>query len=81
MVPGASASGIAGWLGDSLKVRVSAPPEKGLANKAVEALLCELLEIPSATIRIVSGRSSAHKLVQIDSLSAAELRSRLSRYS
>ena len=31
----------AGWLGDSLKVKVKAPPEKGRANEAVIALLAE----------------------------------------
>ncbi len=39
VVPGASRTQLSGWLGDMLKVRVSAPPEKGKANAAVEALL------------------------------------------
>ena len=39
VVPGASRAGIAGVLGDRLKVRVSAPAEGGRANKAVCAVI------------------------------------------
>lgn len=39
VVPGASRSGLAGVLGDRLKVRVAAPPEGGKANRAVEELI------------------------------------------
>ena len=38
VVPGASSSAIAGWLGDSLRMRLSAAPERGKANAAVEKL-------------------------------------------
>jgi nitroreductase len=44
-----------GWLGDSLKVRVKAPPEKGRANEAVVALLAERLRIDASSIVVVSG--------------------------
>jgi uncharacterized protein len=53
VVPGASRTDIAGWLGDSLKVRVSEPPEKGRANAAVEALLCKAMNLPSGSVRVV----------------------------
>lgn len=33
LVPGSSRDEVVGWLGDSLKVKVKAPPEKGRANK------------------------------------------------
>lgn len=42
VVPGASRSALGGELGDRIKVRVSAPPEGGKANRAVEELLAEL---------------------------------------
>jgi len=42
-VPGASRSGIAGVLGDRLKVRISAPPEAGKANDAICELIAQAL--------------------------------------
>jgi uncharacterized protein len=78
VVPGSSRSGIAGWLGNTLRVRVTAPPERGKANAAVEALLSEVLGLSSGSARIVSGGSSRRKVVEIVGLSESEARRRLS---
>ena len=77
VVPGASKSEIVGWLGDALKVRVAAPPEKGKANAAVAKLLCRKLSLPPGSARIVAGTSSPQKVVELDGLTEAELRDRL----
>src|ERR1051325_9653356 len=55
VVPGSSKNAIAGWLGDTLKVRVSAAPERGKANDAVEALIADALRLPADRVRIVAG--------------------------
>ncbi len=78
VVPGSSRSGIAGWLGDTLRVRVTAPAERGKANAAVETLLREVLGLPKGSARIVSGSSSPRKTVEILGLSESEARRRLS---
>ena len=78
VVPGSSRSVIAGWLGDTLRVRVTAPPERGKANAAVESLLAEVLGLSSGGARVVSGGSSPRKIVEIVGLSEAEARRRLS---
>lgn len=77
VVPGASRSEIAGWIGGSLKVRVAAPPEKGKANRAVAELLAQVLALPVRQIRLVSGGVSAHKRFAISGLNAEELQARL----
>ncbi len=77
VVPGASRSDIAGWLGEALRVRVAAPPERGKANAAVEALLCDRLGLAGGQVKIVAGGASPRKTVQITGLSEAEVRRRL----
>jgi hypothetical protein len=79
VVPGASRSEISGWLGDTLKLRVAAPPEKGKANKAVEALLCEALGHSAGAVRIVSGHGSPRKTAEIEGLSTEDVRRCLDR--
>lgn len=77
VVAGSSRSCIAGWLGDTLRIRVSAPPERGKANAAVEALLSETLGLSVSEVKIVSGTSSPRKVVRILGLSEAEIRRKL----
>lgn len=77
VVPGASSDSIVGWLGDDLKVRVSAPPEKGKANAAVGKLLATTLRLAKDQVRIVSGQSSPRKVFEVVGLSEEELREKL----
>ncbi len=79
VVPGASRSGIAGWLGDTVKIRVSAPPERGRANAAVEELLAKTLGLPAGSARVIKGQTSARKVVEIVGLCESEVRERLSK--
>ncbi len=79
MVPGSSRDCIAEWLGETLKVRVRAPAERGKANSAVETLLTEALGVPKGCARIVAGHTSARKTVEISGLSESEVRDRLSK--
>jgi uncharacterized protein YggU (UPF0235/DUF167 family) len=80
-VPGSSRSGIAGWLGDALKVRVTAPPERGKANAAVEAAIARALDVAPECVRIVAGQTSARKVVEISGLVESEVHRRLSKGS
>ncbi len=65
VVPGSSRDQIVGWLGDALKIRVMAPPEKGKANEAVVELLSMKLGISTDDIEVESGRSSPSKVIAV----------------
>jgi uncharacterized protein (TIGR00251 family) len=77
VVPGASHSEIAGWLGDDLKVRVAVQPEKGKANNAVIKLLAKALAITPDSVSIVNGETSAHKIVAISGMTLAQVKTLL----
>lgn len=79
VVPGASRSAIAGWLGDRLKVRVATPPEAGKANLAVRRLLADASGVPTRQIAIIAGETSPEKTVLITGLSRDEIARRLPR--
>ncbi|MBK7949285.1 MAG: DUF167 domain-containing protein [Deltaproteobacteria bacterium] len=77
VVPGSTREGIAGWLGDALKVRVRAPAEAGRANEAVLRVVAAALELPLHSVRIASGGSSPKKILEIDDLDLATVRARI----
>jgi len=75
--PKASKNEILGFRGDTLRVRVTAPPEGGKANDAVVSLLAETLHLARSRVKITRGHASRDKLVVIENLDAADLRRRL----
>jgi len=50
----------------SLTVSLKSPPVEGKANEELIKLLAEQFDLPKSRIRIKSGLSSRHKLVDID---------------
>ena len=77
LTPRASREEIAGFEGETLRVRVTAPPVEGRANRALVRLLAKRLGLPRGAVRVVAGQTSRSKVVAIDGLDAAELRRRL----
>ena len=63
--------------GDGWKVRVAAVPERGKANEAVIEFLAQRLELPEASIELVSGHSSRDKIVELTGIERAEAERRL----
>ena len=78
VVPGTSKNpGVVGRYGTAWKVRVAAPPERGAANRAVLELLASTLGVPQAAVRLVSGRASRDKMVEVAGLGPGEIEDRL----
>ena len=65
VIPSSSKDCIAGWLKDTLKVKVKAPAEKGKANKAIIKVLEKTLDLPKGSILISSGTTSSRKIIEI----------------
>lgn len=76
VAPRAGRDAVVGWEGETLRVRVAAPPAEGRANAAVVALLARHFDVPKREIEIVRGAASRDKWVRVDAMSAESLRSR-----
>jgi len=76
-VPGASRTEGAGIHGDRFRLRVSAPPEGGKANRAVVAWLAERLGVPRRAVEIVQGASSPLKTAAVAGVSPTAAAARL----
>ena len=63
--PRASKNEIVEMQEDALKVRISAPPLKGKANRALIGFLAKELGVKKSEIEIVSGHTSKTKTIQI----------------
>jgi uncharacterized protein (TIGR00251 family) len=65
-------------LGDgTVKVRLTAPPVEGKANKALIKYFSGILEIPRSRIEILSGFKSRNKLVHIQGMDSVEIYNKL----
>jgi hypothetical protein len=78
VIPSSSKDCIAGWLEDTLKVKVKAPPEKGKANKAVIKTLEKSLDLPKGSITISSGTTSTRKIIEINGVDENSINKKLS---
>ena len=63
--PGASKNEIVGVQEDALKIRISAPPVEGKANKALINFLAKQFRVKKSEIEIVSGVTSRAKTIHI----------------
>ena len=83
LTPKSSADRLLGVVTDdagrsALKIAVTAVPEDGKANAALEKLLARTLGLPRTTVSVVSGHTGRAKLVHLAG-SAPDLLARLSK--
>ena len=77
VVPGSSRTAVCGLLDEMVKIKVSAAPEKGKANKCLLDFLAKQLGVKKNTVSIISGKTSAVKGVQVTGISAEQLSNKL----
>lgn len=75
--PRAARSEIGGWHGGALKVRLAAPPVDGAANDALLRYLAERLGTSRANVRLLSGRGSRRKRIEVMGLTLQAVLDRL----
>jgi uncharacterized protein YggU (UPF0235/DUF167 family) len=66
-----------GWTAGVLRVRVTAPPVEGEANRAVSALVARALGVRPSAVTVARGTRGRDKLIRVEGLSRAEVEARL----
>nr|HID57995.1 YggU family protein [Desulfobacterales bacterium] len=67
ILPRSSKNELVGVKGDALKIRLTAPPVEGAANKMCIRFLAEILKVAKSKIEIVSGKGSRTKKILVRS--------------
>jgi uncharacterized protein (TIGR00251 family) len=75
--PRASRDEVVEQQGDSLKIRVTAPPIDNQANKKLCALLSKLVGVGTREVAVVGGHKGRVKQVRIASTTVEEVRRKL----
>ena len=75
--PRAGKNEVGGVHGDALRVRITAPPVDGAANRAIVKLLSKRLGVAKSAVRIVQGQSGRDKLVEVEGVEVSQLQALL----
>ena len=70
---------IVGLQGDALKIKLTAPPVEGAANKMCVEFLAKSLTVRKSDVEIIQGQSSRSKKVLVRSTTQKEIESLLKR--
>ena|SRR5438552_17708383 len=77
--PGARRSGIVGAQNGALKIAVTAPPDRGKANKALQEVLAEALGLKKSQVDLLSGATSRDKRFLLCGVTIDDARQRLAK--
>jgi uncharacterized protein (TIGR00251 family) len=72
---------VAGLIEGSLKIRLTAPPVEGKANRALQSFLAKRLHIAKGDVQIISGHTSRIKRVRLYGLSKRDFLLRMPKVS
>jgi len=73
--PRGAANEIVGLQGDALKIKLTAPPVDGAANKMCVQFLAKSLKVPKSDVIIVQGQRSRAKKVLVRSIPRTRIES------
>jgi uncharacterized protein len=76
--PGSKRNAVLGERAGAIRIAVTAPPDKGKANAAIQAVLAENLGCKTAQVSLISGAAARQKRFLIRGIDPEELRNRLS---
>ena len=77
LLPNAQRNEITGFEGETLRIRVTAQPVKGKANKALISFLSKSLGIRKSDVIIEKGETSRQKVVRVNGLTPVEIQERI----
>ena len=75
--PGARRNAVLGERSGALRVAISAAPEKGKANAAIQEVLAEALGCRASQVSLLSGETSREKKFVVSGIAPDELRRRI----
>lgn len=71
--PRARKTEIIGVHGDTLKVKVAAPPVDGAANEELISFFSKFLGVSKSSIQVLRGGQSRKKVIEVEGVSLADL--------
>ncbi len=71
--PNSSKEGVMGEHAGQLKVAVTAPPERGKANKAIIKVLAKWLEVKSSAIYLIHGEKTKDKEIFVKNITEKDI--------
>ncbi len=75
--PRASKTELAGMHGGRIKIRIAAPAVEGAANEALIEFVARRLGIAKRRVRLISGKTSRTKSLEIDGVDPGQISSAL----
>jgi len=75
--PKAKRDDLRGVRAGALLVAVTAPPERGKANRALIGVLARAFGLPKGAIEIIAGKTSPEKVIRLRGVTQKQLKERL----
>ncbi|KAF1084809.1 hypothetical protein SPSYN_01979 [Sporotomaculum syntrophicum] len=75
--PRAANNQVAGVMEGALKIRITAPPVDGAANKACCSFIAELLGVAKGQVTVSQGHTGRNKTVRVEGLTARQVLDKL----